>query len=348
MGTEIIRETFGEQDYARFRERLERCLADLGELLARPGFGVGPVTIGAELEVCLVDGAGLPLPRNQAVRDLAADPRITLELNRYNLELNASPVPLAGTPVHRAGRRARLAAGPGRRRGPGAARPDRADRHPAHPPPGPPGPGHGDRHGPLPGTGSRPAAAAPGPVPYPDRRSRAAGADQRARHGRRGEHLVPGAPAGRPGRVHPGLQRGSAGDRAGAGRGRQLTHVPRPAALGGDQDRAVQAVGRGPRQRRPAARPGARGVRHGLAAGRRAGAVHRERPAARAAAPLRQRRVRRGAACRRWTSSACTRARSGAGTGPSTTPRQGATCGSRCAPCPPGRPSPTCWPTRPS
>ena len=35
MGTEIIRETFGEQDYARFRERLERCLSDLGELLAR-------------------------------------------------------------------------------------------------------------------------------------------------------------------------------------------------------------------------------------------------------------------------------------------------------------------------
>ena len=98
MGTEIISETFGEQDYARFRERLERCLSDLGELLARPGFGVGPVTIGAELEACLVDDAGLPLPRNQAVRDLAADPRITLELNRYNLELNASPVPLAGRP----------------------------------------------------------------------------------------------------------------------------------------------------------------------------------------------------------------------------------------------------------
>jgi hypothetical protein len=70
VGTEIISETFGEQDYARFRERLERCLSDLGELLARPGFGVGPVTIGAELEACLVDDAGLPLPRNQAVRDL--------------------------------------------------------------------------------------------------------------------------------------------------------------------------------------------------------------------------------------------------------------------------------------
>jgi hypothetical protein len=98
MGTEITREKFGERDYARFRERLEQCLSDLGRLLARPGFGAGPITIGAELEVCLVDDAARPLPRNQAVRALAADPRITLELNRYNLELNSSPVPLAGRP----------------------------------------------------------------------------------------------------------------------------------------------------------------------------------------------------------------------------------------------------------
>jgi hypothetical protein len=98
MGAELTRETFTEQDYTRFRERLERCLSDLGELLGRPGFGAGPATIGAELELCLVDDAGRPLPRNQAVLDLAADPRIALELNRYNLELNASPVPLAGRP----------------------------------------------------------------------------------------------------------------------------------------------------------------------------------------------------------------------------------------------------------
>src|ERR1700752_246818 len=96
MGTEILREEFGERDYTRFRERLEQCLADLGRLLARPGFGAGPVTIGAELELCLVDDAARPLPRNQAVRALAADPRIALELNRCNLELNSSPVPLAG------------------------------------------------------------------------------------------------------------------------------------------------------------------------------------------------------------------------------------------------------------
>ena len=98
MGTEITAEEFGDRDYARFRERLEQGLSDLGRLITRPGFGAGPVTIGAELEACLIDDASRPLPRNQAVRALVADPRIALELNQFNLELNASPVLLAGRP----------------------------------------------------------------------------------------------------------------------------------------------------------------------------------------------------------------------------------------------------------
>jgi hypothetical protein len=98
MGIDISGDTFDERDYARFRERLEQCLAELGRLLKQPGFGAGPVTIGAELECFLVDGATLPLPRNQAIRAAVADPRVTLELSRFNLELNASPTPLAGRP----------------------------------------------------------------------------------------------------------------------------------------------------------------------------------------------------------------------------------------------------------
>ena len=98
MGKEITREKFSERDYARFAERLECCLSDLGQLLARPGFGAGPVTIGAELELFLVDGAARPLPLNQAVRTLAADPRVAVELNRFDLELNCSPALLAGRP----------------------------------------------------------------------------------------------------------------------------------------------------------------------------------------------------------------------------------------------------------
>jgi hypothetical protein len=54
------------------------------------------------------------------------------------------------------------------------------------------------------------------------------------------------------------------------------------------------------------------------------------------------------AACRPWTSCGCTRARCGAGTGPSTTRPAAATCASSCGPCPRAPRSPTCWPTPPS
>jgi hypothetical protein len=98
VGTDIDKEDFGERDYARFAERLEECLSALGQLLKRPGFGTGPATVGAELELFLVDSAARPLPHNEAIRAAVADPRVTLELNRFNLELNASPVLLAGRP----------------------------------------------------------------------------------------------------------------------------------------------------------------------------------------------------------------------------------------------------------
>jgi hypothetical protein len=98
MGTDIDQEEFDERDYARFAQRLEECLTVLGQLLSQPGFGAGPTTIGAELELFLVDGAGRPLPHHQAVRAAVADPRVTLELNRFNLELNTSPALLAGRP----------------------------------------------------------------------------------------------------------------------------------------------------------------------------------------------------------------------------------------------------------
>jgi hypothetical protein len=108
MGTGIDQETFDQIDYARFRQRLQQCLVILEKLLARPGFGVGPATLGAELELFLVDGAARPLPANQAVRAAAADPRVNLELDRFNLELNATPTPLAGRPFTALGEELRL------------------------------------------------------------------------------------------------------------------------------------------------------------------------------------------------------------------------------------------------
>ncbi len=98
MGTEIERERFDAAEYDRFARRLEQSLQAFQVLLERPGFGEGPRSLGAELELFLVDEAGDPLPLNEAVLRETVDPRITVELDRFNLECNLRPTPLAGRP----------------------------------------------------------------------------------------------------------------------------------------------------------------------------------------------------------------------------------------------------------
>ncbi len=98
MGQEIEQQSFAAEDFERFRAGLDADLERLARTLARPGFGEGPRSIGAELEVHLVDRALAPSPVNEAVQRAADDARIALELNRYNLELNTRPVAFAGSP----------------------------------------------------------------------------------------------------------------------------------------------------------------------------------------------------------------------------------------------------------
>src|SRR4051794_2014955 len=98
MGLAIDREEFSPEDYRRFSQRLAENLEALRALLRRPGFGEGPRTVGAELEMFLVDPAGFPLPVNRQVLGQTVDPRVTLEINRFNLECNLRPSALAGRP----------------------------------------------------------------------------------------------------------------------------------------------------------------------------------------------------------------------------------------------------------
>lgn len=70
----------------------------LEALLGQPGFGVGPASLGAELEVALVDAQARPLPRNEEVLRETSDERMTVELDRFNLECNLLPTALAGCP----------------------------------------------------------------------------------------------------------------------------------------------------------------------------------------------------------------------------------------------------------
>ncbi|QRK09120.1 glutamate--cysteine ligase [Archangium violaceum] len=98
MGLQIHKETFDAEDHERFARRLAESLEVLRTVLERPGFGVGPRTIGAELEMFLVDAAGFPLPVNRQVLSQTVDPRVTVEIDRFNLEVNLRPGPLAGRP----------------------------------------------------------------------------------------------------------------------------------------------------------------------------------------------------------------------------------------------------------
>jgi hypothetical protein len=98
MGLEIDRDRFEPADFARFDARLADCLRALEILLAREGFGAGPASIGAELEVALIGDDARPLPMNVEILQETLDPRMTVELNRFNLECNLRHGPLAGAP----------------------------------------------------------------------------------------------------------------------------------------------------------------------------------------------------------------------------------------------------------
>lgn len=98
MGASVKHSSFNDDDYQRFSNRLQDNLHTLAELLKQPEFGLGAPSLGAELELTLVDSRGQAKWLNQKMLDLAKDPQLTLELNQYNLEYNLSPVATVGSP----------------------------------------------------------------------------------------------------------------------------------------------------------------------------------------------------------------------------------------------------------
>ena len=324
MGTDIGKEEFDERDYSRFAERLEECLTVLAQLLNRPGFGTGPATIGAELELFLIDGAGRPLPHNQAIRAAVADPRVTVELDRFNLELNASPAVLAGRPFTALGGELNLLV-------------DRVDDA-------------AEDHA------GRPALI--GILPTLSEADFGPGAMTNLfRIQIAGEHALElastdvaleGANSSfqvhlrvAPGdftRVYNAVQLATAPVLAVSGNsptflGHRLWEETRIAVFKQSVD---DRPGYGPRRGRLAPR----WERAGCAAGRWSCLPKASGCTSRCCRYLAAwaRWPAAGSRRHRWMSSGCTRAPCGAGTGPSTTPPGAGICGSRCGPCPPAPP----------
>ena len=98
MGLSIDRDQFGEEEYNRFEKRLTQSLTALAHVIEQPGFGEGPLTIGAELELSIINRQGQAYPINRALLHCSHDEHLQLELDRFNLEYNLSPVAMAGQP----------------------------------------------------------------------------------------------------------------------------------------------------------------------------------------------------------------------------------------------------------
>ncbi len=98
MGLSIERDQFSEEEFTRFGHRLTQSLQALEQVVEQPGFGEGPLSLGAELELSIINSQGSAYPINRALLNASNDEHLQLELDRFNLEYNLSPVALAGYP----------------------------------------------------------------------------------------------------------------------------------------------------------------------------------------------------------------------------------------------------------
>jgi gamma-glutamyl:cysteine ligase YbdK (ATP-grasp superfamily) len=98
VGIDVERDSFTPEDFREFSQRLHVSLDLLRQVLAREGFGEGPMSFGAELEMFLIDDAGAPLLLNEQILEDAHDDQLTVELNQFNLEFNTTPSSLSESP----------------------------------------------------------------------------------------------------------------------------------------------------------------------------------------------------------------------------------------------------------
>jgi len=85
MGRAIDVQEFTAESYEQFETALHQQLAGLKSLLEEPGFGEGPRSLGAEVELYLVDQQSRPVCQNPNVLDAPTD-RADQPIARWPLE----------------------------------------------------------------------------------------------------------------------------------------------------------------------------------------------------------------------------------------------------------------------
>jgi gamma-glutamyl:cysteine ligase YbdK (ATP-grasp superfamily) len=98
MGKSLDKDTFTPADHDTFRMRIAEQLEALKPIIEQQNFSSGPASIGAELELYILDKHHQPAAHNLALLDMMQHPLLTEELNQFNLEFNLSPVTAKGTP----------------------------------------------------------------------------------------------------------------------------------------------------------------------------------------------------------------------------------------------------------
>jgi gamma-glutamyl:cysteine ligase YbdK (ATP-grasp superfamily) len=96
MGRDIPAIAVSPQQRRAYEQKARRCLDVLGRMLRESAFAAEPPRLGLEIELNLVDAAGLPSMKNTEVLTALADPAWASELGQFNLEINVPPRQLRG------------------------------------------------------------------------------------------------------------------------------------------------------------------------------------------------------------------------------------------------------------
>jgi hypothetical protein len=96
MGKDLAAATFTNEDRARYRHKVRRCLDVLALMLDDVAFDTDSPMTGLEIELNLMDAEAEPAMRNAEILANLADPRFQAELGQFNLELNTRPRLISG------------------------------------------------------------------------------------------------------------------------------------------------------------------------------------------------------------------------------------------------------------
>jgi len=96
MGRDIQAIKISGEDRRLYRDKVWRSLEAFATMLREGMFEGDPSLVGQEIELNLVDVAGLPSMRNAQVLGAIADPAWATEVGQFNLEINMPPRPLDG------------------------------------------------------------------------------------------------------------------------------------------------------------------------------------------------------------------------------------------------------------